>query len=118
MVVDGRGGIGNGCVFPAGPLRAPLSAQLERAGALLVIGEGAGADAVIAAAPGLPVFHGRLEPDAQAVAALRPHKVLAFAGIGDPEKFFAHALRGRHRRARRGRRLPIITAIAARRRPI
>jgi tetraacyldisaccharide 4'-kinase len=89
VVVDGRGGIGNGRVFPAGPLRAPLSAQLERAGALLVIGAGAGADAVIAAAPGLPLFHGRLEPDAQGVAALRPHKVLAFAGIGDPEKFFA-----------------------------
>ena len=44
---------------------------------------------MLAAARGLPVFHGRLEPDAQAVAALRPHKVLAFAGIGDPEKFFA-----------------------------
>ncbi len=88
VVVDGRGGIGNGRVFPAGPLRAPLAAQLARASALLVIGEGAGADAVLTAAPGVPVFHGRLEPDALEVAALRPRKVLAFAGIGDPEKFF------------------------------
>jgi tetraacyldisaccharide 4'-kinase len=88
VVVDGRGGIGNGHVFPAGPLRAPLDAQLARASALLVIGEPSGAEAVLAAAPGLQVFQGRLEPDAQAVAALRPHKVLAFAGIGDPEKFF------------------------------
>ena len=47
-----------------------------------------GAEAVLAAARGLPVFYGRLEPDAQAVTVLRPHKALAFAGIGDPEKFF------------------------------
>ena len=89
LVVDGRGGIGNGQVFPAGPLRAPLAAQLSRTTALLVIGEPSGAAAVLAAAGALPVFHGRLEPDAPAVAALRPHQVLAFAGIGDPEKFFA-----------------------------
>ena len=86
-VVDGRRGIGNGQVLPAGPLRAPLDVQLARAHALLVIGEGPG-DALAAAAP-LPVFHGRLEPDPAALAALRGCKVLAFAGIGDPEKFFA-----------------------------
>ncbi len=89
LVIDGARGIGNGRVFPAGPLRAPLDAQLAHAQALLVIGEGAGAQPVIAAAPGIPVFHGRLEPDAQAVASLRGCAVLAFAGIGDPAKFFA-----------------------------
>jgi len=89
VVVDGRRGIGNGRVFPAGPLRAPLDAQLARADALLVIGETAGVGPVAAARPNLPVFHGRLEPDPQTVAALRGRKVLAFAGIGDPDKFFA-----------------------------
>lgn len=90
-VVDGRRGIGNGKVFPAGPLRAPLVSQLARSDALLVVGEAAGAgDAVAAAtARGLPVLHGRLVPDPAAVMALKPRKVLAFAGIGDPEKFFA-----------------------------
>ncbi len=89
LVVDGRRGIGNGMVFPAGPLRAPLEPQLRRADALLVIGEGAAGEAVAAQARNLPVFHGRLEPDAQALAALKARPVLAFAGIGDPEKFFA-----------------------------
>jgi tetraacyldisaccharide 4'-kinase len=46
LVIDGRNGIGNGMVFPAGPLRAPLDAQLAHANALLVIGHGSGADAV------------------------------------------------------------------------
>jgi tetraacyldisaccharide 4'-kinase len=90
LVVDGRRGVGNARVFPAGPLRAPLDAQLRRAGAVLVIGQGAAGDAVesVARAHGLRVFHGRLQPDAAALAMLRDKPVLAFAGIGDPEKFF------------------------------
>lgn len=90
-VIDARRGIGNGRVFPAGPLRAPLAAQLKCTDALLMVGDGDGAQPVIAAAPHLPVFHGRLQPDAAAVASLHGRQVLAFAGIGDPEKFFATA---------------------------
>jgi tetraacyldisaccharide 4'-kinase len=91
VVVDAVRGIGNGLVFPAGPLRAPLDDQLAHAHALLVIGTGSGGIRVVAAARGrgLPVFHGRLEPDGAALAPLRGRKVLAFAGIGDPDKFFA-----------------------------
>jgi tetraacyldisaccharide 4'-kinase len=88
LVVDGRRGIGNARVFPAGPLRAPLAAQLARAHALVVIGEGTGGASVAAAGRGLALFHGRLAPDPAALAALAGHRVLAFAGIGDPEKFF------------------------------
>ncbi len=90
-IIDGRRGTGNARVFPAGPLRAPLQAQLACTDALLVVGDGDGARDVIAAAPGLPVFHGRLQPDAAAVEALHARQVLAFAGIGDPDKFFATA---------------------------
>ena len=80
-VIDARRGIGNARVFPAGPLRAPLDAQLARTDALLVVGEGNAADGVAA----------RLVPDQAAVSALSGHNVLAFAGIGDPDKFFATA---------------------------
>jgi len=91
-VVDGRRGIGNARVFPAGPLRAPLATQLARTDALLVVGDGDSAHDFVAAAPALPVFHARLQPDAAAVTALKARQVLAFAGIGDPDKFFATAV--------------------------
>jgi tetraacyldisaccharide 4'-kinase len=92
-VVDGRRGIGNARVFPAGPLRAPLAVQLGHTDALLVVGDGNGANDVITAAKarGLPVFHARLVSDHAAIADLKARHVLAFAGIGDPEKFFASA---------------------------
>jgi tetraacyldisaccharide 4'-kinase len=90
LVVDGRRGIGNGRVFPAGPLRAPLTAQLARADALVVVGTSNAGAGVAAAARdrGVPVFHAGLAPDAAVVAALAGTPVLAFAGIGDPQKLF------------------------------
>lgn len=90
IVVNAARGLGNGRVFPAGPLRAPLAPQLARTDALLVIGEGdAAADVERAlAARGVPVFHAHVTPDAETVAALREKRVLAFAGIGDPGRFF------------------------------
>ena len=89
VVVDGGTGFGNGRVIPAGPLREPLTAGLSRADALVVIGEGGGLAAARAVAEGLPVLTARLVPDASVAAGLRGRAVLAFAGIGRPEKFFA-----------------------------
>jgi tetraacyldisaccharide 4'-kinase len=91
LLVDSRRGIGNGRVFPAGPLRADLEFQIARAQALVIVGRESAAAAVAAAARRhhLAVFHGRLEPDRNTLAALARRKVLAFAGIADPEKFFA-----------------------------
>jgi tetraacyldisaccharide 4'-kinase len=90
-VVDGRRGIGNGKVFPAGPLRASLDAQWERTDALLLVGDGTGTDQLVAAAKarGKAALRGRLVPEPGAITALAGKRVLAFAGIGDPEKFFA-----------------------------
>ena len=90
LVVDARRGIGNGRIVPAGPLRAPLGVQLDRAQALIMVGEGALPDIEQdAEARALPVFRARLAPDAGVIAALGSGRALAFAGIGDPDKFFA-----------------------------
>ena len=87
-VVDGPAGLGNGLPFPAGPLRAPLARQWPHVGGLIVIGDGAGGEAVARAAArrGLPVHRARLVPETDDLAGRR---CLAFAGIGRPEKFFA-----------------------------
>src|SRR5436190_10212179 len=92
IVLDGEQGIGNGRVFPAGPLRASLDAQLAKASALLAVGTVSLAtrDVLVRArAANIPVLTGQLVPDPQALAALRGKKVLAYAGIGQPDKFFA-----------------------------
>lgn len=91
VVVDGGAGVLNGLCLPAGPLRAPLEAQWDFVDALVVMGEGA-AGAVLAEearSRGRPVFEARLEPDPEMARRLADERVLAFAGIGRPEKFFA-----------------------------
>jgi tetraacyldisaccharide 4'-kinase len=90
-VVDGKRGIGNGQVFPAGPLRAPPNIQMTRCDALLIVGDGGAARAVTSRAGARPVLHGHLAPEPAALSSLHARKVLAFAGIGDPDKFFATA---------------------------
>jgi len=87
IVIDGGSGFGNACVFPAGPLREPVAAASARAGAAVLIGpDRTGARAALPA--GLPVLTARLVPGSEA-ASLKGRRVLAFAGIGRPEKFFA-----------------------------
>jgi tetraacyldisaccharide 4'-kinase len=90
IVIDGNRGLGNGRVFPAGPLRAPLHRQLARTDALIVVGDGRAAEAVAdaVAARGGPVLSARLKPDQASLARLSGKRVLAFAGIGDPARFF------------------------------
>jgi tetraacyldisaccharide 4'-kinase len=92
LVLDAARGVGNGCVIPAGPLRAPLHTQLAQAQALLVVGAPSPSTAATlraAQARAMAIFHGRLEPDAATLASWRGRRLLAFAGIGDPGKFFA-----------------------------
>jgi tetraacyldisaccharide 4'-kinase len=84
LVVDGAAGFGNGRVIPAGPLREPVAAAAARCRAAVLIG-GAGAHGVLSAIGNLPVLHA----DLVAAERLDGVRVLAFAGIGRPEKFAA-----------------------------
>lgn len=89
-VVDGAVGFGNGLCLPAGPLRAPLARQFRHVQGLLLVGEGKAGEyaAQLAEQAGKPVFRASLAPDPAIAASLRGERVLAFAGIGRPEKFF------------------------------
>jgi tetraacyldisaccharide 4'-kinase len=90
VVVDGESGFGNGLCVPAGPLRAPVSAQLPFVQALIVLGgDDAAAARIAALATSKPVIRASLEPDALAAAPLIGREVVAFAGIARPEKFYA-----------------------------
>lgn len=84
-VIDADAMFGNGHCFPAGPLRAPLKDQWPHVHAAIAIGGERGAGFELQK----PVHRARLVPDARAAEALRGANVLAFAGIGRPEKFFA-----------------------------
>lgn len=87
-VVDAGGGIGNGLCFPAGPLRAPLARHWPHVGGLVLIGDGGPGERLAgeARARGLPVHSARLVPEVSGAWAGR--RVVAFAGIGRPQKFF------------------------------
>ena len=91
LLLDTRRGIGNGRVIPAGPLRAGLDAQIAKAQALVAVGAEPPPASVMALARqhGLAIFRGSLVPDRATLAALGGRRVLAFAGIADPGKFFA-----------------------------
>ncbi len=88
VLVDGETGIGNGLCLPAGPLRARPEVQILKTDHLVVVGEGKRADSMarLAQNKGVPVSSAYLS--ASANQSLVGAQVLAFAGIGRPEKLF------------------------------
>ena len=91
LVIDAEAGFGNGRVIPAGPLREPVAAGLARAGLVILLGPEPARARFLDRHPAvaaLPRAEGALAPLRTGLdfAGLR---VLAFAGIGRPAKFFA-----------------------------
>jgi tetraacyldisaccharide 4'-kinase len=93
-VIDGRRGIGNGRVMPAGPLRAPLEFQLGLADAIVVNEPPGQSDGTVSATadwlrqrfPG-PVLTAGVRPSGS-TDWLAGTAVVAYAGIGAPQRFF------------------------------
>ena len=85
LVFDGASSIGNGAMLPAGPMREPLGIALRRAQAAVIIGDDRRGLTRYIPKP-VKVFQADMIP----VPPMgdTPGRVVAFAGIGRPEKFF------------------------------
>ncbi|WP_165380387.1 tetraacyldisaccharide 4'-kinase [Candidatus Finniella inopinata] len=83
IVIDCIQGLGNNLVFPAGPLREPLQKGLKRAQAVLFVGDKEN----FKKPKGLSSFSFQYTARLTATSSLKPQPVVAFAGIGYPEKF-------------------------------
>ncbi len=92
-IVDGKRAFGNGLCIPAGPLRAPLGFQAGLVQAIAINGAADGGDAGSLSAPMAKLFAGAIinthvAPERD-IAWLKNKKLVAFAGIANPERFFA-----------------------------
>ncbi|MET0638650.1 MAG: tetraacyldisaccharide 4'-kinase, partial [Hyphomicrobium sp.] len=92
-VVDGGRGFGNGRVIPAGPLRAPLDVQAKLANLIVVMRTQAAGEVsvpdTIRLLTDAPIVYAETQPDDKAAAQFRGRQVMAFAGIANPDRFFA-----------------------------
>jgi tetraacyldisaccharide 4'-kinase len=88
LVIDGDYGLGNGKLLPAGPLREPVEDALARSQAVVQVGGEPNALSHLGIKNTIPVFKTFLVPDPTAETILS-EPVIAFAGIGRPEKFFS-----------------------------
>lgn len=85
VVIDGRYGLGNRRVLPAGPLREPFEDGIGRAHAVVLLGEDE--HGILATLPeSLPVLRADIVP--AETDHLTGKTVFAFAGIARPEKFY------------------------------
>jgi tetraacyldisaccharide 4'-kinase len=89
LVIDDEIGLGNGCIIPAGPLREPLTEALKRVAAVILVGGRFQNDAMLADAGVVKekIVHARLQPDIP-LGFPRDRSFFAFAGIGQPQKFY------------------------------
>ncbi|MCF6272723.1 MAG: tetraacyldisaccharide 4'-kinase [Rhodobacteraceae bacterium] len=90
VVVDAEAGFGNGRVMPAGPLREPVEVGLARGDVVVSIGLAKAQAELGRMWPAInrrPRLKARLEP-LRTGMDWKDQRVIAFAGIGRPAKFF------------------------------
>ncbi|MEM0921934.1 MAG: tetraacyldisaccharide 4'-kinase [Pseudomonadota bacterium] len=88
LMVDAGQGFGNGRVIPAGPLREPVADGLARADLVILVGPPASRSAAIARWPELANALSAEMVVPETGLDLSGQRVVAFAGIARPEKFF------------------------------
>lgn len=91
VVIDAIQGVGNGHIFPAGPLRVPLSTQIQHADAALIVGNAPLSEPITTAldAAGIPRYRAEIVPRNDRLSKDQPY--LVYAGIGRPDKVFETA---------------------------
>jgi tetraacyldisaccharide 4'-kinase len=96
-VFDGEEGIGNGRVIPSGPMRENLKFGLKKIKIVLIIGEDKSniSNLIKLTNNKIKIFYAAFEPDIKVIKNLKNKKVIAFAGIGFPNKFY-HLLKKMH----------------------
>lgn len=86
MVIDGQNGLGNGCTLPAGPLREKLNVGLARTDAVILVGKD---QHNLSRTLDRPIINAHIQPHPESIQNIKGKQLIAFAGIGLPEKFFA-----------------------------
>lgn len=90
VVVDETVGVGNGCVFPAGPLRMGLAFQLDKTDILMIGGQASSERSVSFDAEQIfagDILHFEIVAKGD-VEWLKEARLLAMTGIARPEKFY------------------------------
>lgn len=98
ITIDAERGFGNGYVLPAGPLREPIDTGLTKAHCCVIIGQEQARTAfckTYSKRIAIPIVHAHIDAvDTSVAIGKQQHtwnglRVYGFAGIGNPNKFFA-----------------------------
>ena len=84
VVVDGKYGFGNERCIPAGPLREFLSKGIDRASAIILLGDDN--HNIQSKAKNKPIFRAEICP---IIPQISNPNIIAFAGIGHPDKLYS-----------------------------
>ena len=89
-VFDGEEGIGNGRVIPSGPMRENLKFGLKKIKFVLIIGEDKSniSNLIKLINNKIKIFYATFEPDFKIIKNFKNKQIIAFAGIGFPNKFY------------------------------